>query len=276
MGGRRAGRPGDRRCVGRPPVASRREHQQSRQRLGWRRVLGRRRPGASNRESTAAAHGPGLCLRISGSSSSAAPPRAARTTARDDSDHRDRQPLGSRDGGSVAERADRPVAARRLGSGPVAAELLGQLAVGDVRAQRDHQPGPDHWDELGTGMSPTWRQCSAPAVSDTSTRPATGRGDAAVHRRLRRGGRDGQRHQDDLRRQQHPTLSLSGPTDAPSTAGTQYVTASAGGSPSGIDGIACSVDGSPCALVSERERAGAGERLGRALGQLQRLQQRRG
>src|SRR6201999_4569890 len=42
-----------------------------------------------------------------------------------------------------------------------------------------------------------------------------------------------------------PTLSLSGPGDVPSTAGTQYVTASATGSPSGIDGIACSVDGSP-------------------------------
>jgi hypothetical protein len=42
-----------------------------------------------------------------------------------------------------------------------------------------------------------------------------------------------------------PTLSLSGPTDAPSTAGTQFVTATAGGSPSGIDQIVCSVDGGP-------------------------------
>ena len=42
-----------------------------------------------------------------------------------------------------------------------------------------------------------------------------------------------------------PTLSLSGPTDASSSAGTQYVTATAGGSPSGIDGISCSVDGGP-------------------------------
>ena len=82
-------------------------------------------------------------------------------------------------------------------------------------------------------------------------------------------------HQDGRRRQQHPDVSLSGPTDAPSTAGTQYVTASAAGSPSGIDGIACSVDGGPGALVRGRERAGAGERLGRAPGQLQRVQQRR-
>ena len=42
-----------------------------------------------------------------------------------------------------------------------------------------------------------------------------------------------------------PTVSMSGPTDAPSTAGVQYVTATAGGSPSGIDGLGCSVDGAP-------------------------------
>ncbi|MGH3261207.1 MAG: hypothetical protein ACRDNS_04340, partial [Trebonia sp.] len=40
-----------------------------------------------------------------------------------------------------------------------------------------------------------------------------------------------------------PTVSLSGPTDAPSTAGTQYVTAIASAGPSGVDGISCSVDG---------------------------------
>jgi hypothetical protein len=40
-------------------------------------------------------------------------------------------------------------------------------------------------------------------------------------------------------------LTLSGATDAPSTAGTQYVTATATGGPSGIAGIACSTDGSP-------------------------------
>jgi hypothetical protein len=42
-----------------------------------------------------------------------------------------------------------------------------------------------------------------------------------------------------------PSISLSGPTDAPSTAGTQYVTATAGGSPSGISAISCSTDGGP-------------------------------
>ena len=40
-------------------------------------------------------------------------------------------------------------------------------------------------------------------------------------------------------------VSLSGPTDAPSTAGTQYVTATGSAGPSGVSGIGCSVDGSP-------------------------------
>jgi hypothetical protein len=42
-----------------------------------------------------------------------------------------------------------------------------------------------------------------------------------------------------------PTVSMSGPTDAPSTAGVQYVAVAAGGSPSGIAGLACSTDGAP-------------------------------
>src|SRR5437588_282144 len=41
------------------------------------------------------------------------------------------------------------------------------------------------------------------------------------------------------------SLSLSGPTDALSTAGTQYVAASASAGPSGVAAIFCSVDGSP-------------------------------
>jgi hypothetical protein len=39
-----------------------------------------------------------------------------------------------------------------------------------------------------------------------------------------------------------PWVKLSGPRDAPSTAGTQYVRATAGGSPSGISRISCTVD----------------------------------
>jgi hypothetical protein len=39
-------------------------------------------------------------------------------------------------------------------------------------------------------------------------------------------------------------LALSGPTDAPTTAGTQHITATANAGPSGVGAIACSVDGS--------------------------------
>ena len=42
---------------------------------------------------------------------------------------------------------------------------------------------------------------------------------------------------------QQPTVALSGPADAPSTAGTQYVTATATAGPSGVAGISCAVDG---------------------------------
>ena len=44
---------------------------------------------------------------------------------------------------------------------------------------------------------------------------------------------------------QQPAVILSGPTDAPSTAGTQYVTATASAGPSGVAGISCSLDGAP-------------------------------
>jgi len=41
------------------------------------------------------------------------------------------------------------------------------------------------------------------------------------------------------------SINLSGPTDAPSSAGVQYVTATATSGPSGVKGITCSVDGAP-------------------------------
>ncbi len=49
-----------------------------------------------------------------------------------------------------------------------------------------------------------------------------------------------------------PWVSLASPGNASSTAGTQYVTATAGGSPSGIAEIDCSVDGGPIERYSER------------------------
>jgi len=49
----------------------------------------------------------------------------------------------------------------------------------------------------------------------------------------------------------HPSVSLQSPGDVPVTAGTQHVTATAAGSPSGIAEIDCSVDGGPMQRYSE-------------------------
>ncbi|HEY5429574.1 MAG TPA: hypothetical protein VIK04_10695 [Solirubrobacteraceae bacterium] len=94
--------------------------------------------------------------------------------------------------------------------------------------------------------SATWHQCAAAAVTDpvdTSSYPSgadtlqIGGADAAgvpasVSKTI------------DIDNQQ-PTVSLNGPADAPSTAGTQDVTATATAGSSGVAGISCSVDGGP-------------------------------
>jgi hypothetical protein len=90
----------------------------------------------------------------------------------------------------------------------------------------------------------TWHQCSAPAVSDVISTAAYGSGAMPLYiAGYDAAGEIAQYSKTIYVDNSTPTLSLSGPTDAATTAGTQYVTASAGGSPSGVDGIACSVDG---------------------------------
>lgn len=44
---------------------------------------------------------------------------------------------------------------------------------------------------------------------------------------------------------EQPAVVLSGPSDAPSTAGTQYITARGTAGPSGVAGLSCSADGAP-------------------------------
>jgi hypothetical protein len=91
----------------------------------------------------------------------------------------------------------------------------------------------------------TWQQCSAPAVSDTINTVAYGDGPMALYiAGYDAAGETVSYTKMILVDNSTPMLSLNGPTDVPSTAGTQYVTASAAGGPSGIDGITCSVDGS--------------------------------
>jgi hypothetical protein len=92
----------------------------------------------------------------------------------------------------------------------------------------------------------TWAQCSAPALSTTINTANYGSGAMP----LQLSGTDAAGETTSITKtvevdNSTPTLSLSGPTDAPSTAGMEWVTASASGSVSGIFGIACSVDGGP-------------------------------
>jgi len=91
----------------------------------------------------------------------------------------------------------------------------------------------------------TWHQCAAPAISQPVDTTRYGQG--AVPLTL--SASDAAAVPASLTKTVYidntPTVSLSGPVDAPSTAGTQYVTATAGGSPSGIAQIVCSVDGGP-------------------------------
>jgi hypothetical protein len=102
----------------------------------------------------------------------------------------------------------------------------------------------------GTSVAPattaTWHQCSVPAVSTTIKTASYGQGPVP----LVLVGRDAAGNVGSVSKTVNvdnsvPSLSLSGPADAPSTAGAQFVTATAGGSPSGIDQIVCSVDGLP-------------------------------
>ena len=53
-----------------------------------------------------------------------------------------------------------------------------------------------------------------------------------------------------------PTIAVSGPQDAPVTAGVQYLTASASAGPSGVAGISCSLDG-----ATAQWHAGASETI---------------
>jgi hypothetical protein len=90
----------------------------------------------------------------------------------------------------------------------------------------------------------TWHQCSAPSLSTTINTPAYGQGPVPlILSATDAAGNVGRLTKTINVDNSVPTLSLSGPIDASSTVGTQFVTATAGGSPSGIAEIACSVDG---------------------------------
>jgi hypothetical protein len=91
-----------------------------------------------------------------------------------------------------------------------------------------------------------WHQCAAAGIAD----PVDTADYAQGAQTLQIGGEDAAGVPASLSKtvdvdNQPPTVTLSGPTDAPSTAGTQYLTATASAGPSGVAGIACSLDGGP-------------------------------
>jgi hypothetical protein len=92
----------------------------------------------------------------------------------------------------------------------------------------------------------SWHQCTAPPISQLVDTSRYGQGDVA----LTLGAGDAAGVPASLSKTVYidnctPTVSFTGPVDAPSTAGTQYIAATVGGSPSGIADIVCTVDGGP-------------------------------
>jgi hypothetical protein len=97
----------------------------------------------------------------------------------------------------------------------------------------------------------SWHQCAAPPISQSVDTSRYGQGALP----LTLGANDATGVPASLTKTVYidnstPTLSLSGPVDAASTAGTQYITATAGGSPSGIADIVCTVDGGTAQTTS--------------------------
>jgi hypothetical protein len=91
-----------------------------------------------------------------------------------------------------------------------------------------------------------WHQCSAPPIDQTVDTSQYGQGALPLTISAQDAASEPVSYTKTVNvDNQTPTLSLSGPTDAPSTAGTQYVTATAGAGPSGVAGISCSVDNAP-------------------------------
>jgi hypothetical protein len=111
---------------------------------------------------------------------------------------------------------------------------------------------------------PTWHQCSAPPLSQTINTANYDDGGDDLH--LAAYDAAGLTTPVDKTvdvDNQGPTIQLSGPADAPSTAGTQYVTATATAGPAGIAGISCTIDNGPAqwypAATTQIPVAGIGE-----------------
>jgi hypothetical protein len=91
-----------------------------------------------------------------------------------------------------------------------------------------------------------WHQCSAPAIDQSVDTNQYGQGALPLTISAQDAAAQPVSYTKTVQvDNQTPTVSLSGPTDAPTTAGAQYITASAGAGPSGVAGISCSIDDAP-------------------------------
>lgn len=93
-----------------------------------------------------------------------------------------------------------------------------------------------------------WDQCGSAVVNQTVDTADPSYGQGAVQLTFNDSDAAGQMgpvqktvYVDNIR----PGMSLSGPTDVSSAAGTQYITATATAGASGVRGISCSIDGAP-------------------------------
>ncbi|MGH2870066.1 MAG: hypothetical protein ACRDNK_21160, partial [Solirubrobacteraceae bacterium] len=91
-----------------------------------------------------------------------------------------------------------------------------------------------------------WHQCAAGPVSDSVVTQGYAQGANTLHI----GAWDAAGETVDYTKTVYvdnssPSVALSGASDAPSSAGTQHVTATATAGPSGVAGISCSADGAP-------------------------------
>ena len=105
------------------------------------------------------------------------------------------------------------------------------------------QAGPG---SISVRNSAVWHQCAAPAVDQPVDTAQAGQGTLPLTiRAIDASGQSVTYTRTIEVDNQAPTVSVVGPRDASATAGTQYVKASATAGPSGVAGIACSVDRSP-------------------------------
>jgi hypothetical protein len=102
----------------------------------------------------------------------------------------------------------------------------------------------------GSTANPTvWHQCAAPEFWATIHTFGYGEGPVPLTLSVRdAAGVPASATKTVYIDNQQPTISLSGPTDAPSTAGTQYINVSGRAGPSGVRGLSCSQDGGPYTL----------------------------